>query len=46
MVSEDLAPKVLLLGWVSQKNTNDTRESAAIYVANNLISNNIAVGYL
>ena len=31
-----LDAKVLLLGWAFKKNTNDTRESAAIYVANNL----------
>ena len=28
---------------VFQKNTNDTRESAAIYVANNLLSSNIEI---
>ena len=38
-----LEPKVLLLGWAFKKNTNDTRESAAIYVANNLIKKNIAI---
>ena len=41
--SEHLEPKVLLLGWAFKKNTNDTRESAAIYVANNLINENISV---
>ena len=34
---------VLILGWAFKKNTNDTRESAAIYVANNLINNNIRI---
>ena len=34
---------MLLLGWAFKKDTNDTRESAAIYVANNLINNNIKV---
>tara|TARA_Y100001954_G_scaffold133530_1_gene142670 strand:+ start:801 stop:2186 length:1386 start_codon:yes stop_codon:yes gene_type:complete len=38
-----LEPKVLILGWAFKKNTNDTRESAAIYVANNLINNNISI---
>ena len=36
-------PKVLLLGWAFKKDTNDTRESAAIYVANNLLNNNIGI---
>tara|TARA_A100001011_G_scaffold52664_1_gene50913 strand:+ start:834 stop:2219 length:1386 start_codon:yes stop_codon:yes gene_type:complete len=35
--------KVLILGWAFKKNTNDTRESAAIYVADNLLKNNIAI---
>ncbi len=39
----DLEPRVLLLGWAFKKNTNDTRESAAIYVANNLINNEIKI---
>jgi len=38
-----LKPRVLILGWAFKKNTNDSRESAAIYVANNLISNNIRI---
>ena len=37
----NLKPKVLILGWAFKKNTNDTRESAAIYVANNLLNENI-----
>ena len=40
---ENLEPKVLLLGWAFKKDTNDTRESAAIYVANNLLNNNIKI---
>ena len=40
---ENLEPKVLLLGWAFKKNTNDTRESAAIYVANNLLNSNIGI---
>ena len=40
---ENLKPKVLLLGWAFKKNTNDTRESAAIYVANNLLNKNIEI---
>ena len=39
----NLRPSVLILGWAFKKNTNDTRESAAIYVANNLIKNNIRI---
>lgn len=30
--------KIAFLGWAFKKDTNDTRESAAIYVANDLIS--------
>ena len=33
----------MLLGWAFKKNTNDSRESAAIYVANNLLKKNIAI---
>ena len=40
---ENLEPKVLLLGWAFKKDTNDTRESAAIYVANNLLNENIEI---
>ena len=39
----NLESKVLMLGWAFKKNTNDSRESAAIYVANNLLSKNIAI---
>ena len=39
----NLENKVLLLGWAFKKNTNDSRESAAIYVANNLLKKNIAI---
>ena len=39
----NLKPKVLILGWAFKKNTNDTRESAAIYVANNLLDENIEI---
>ena len=39
----NFAPKVLILGWSFKKNTNDSRESAAIYVANNLLNNNIEI---
>ena len=31
--------KITLLGWAFKKNTNDTRESAAIYIADFLIEN-------
>ena len=43
IIKENLEPNVLLLGWAFKKDTNDSRESAAIYVANNLINNNIKV---
>lgn len=33
------AKKITLLGWAFKKNTNDTRESAAIYIADLLIEN-------
>jgi UDPglucose 6-dehydrogenase len=39
----NLSSNVLLLGWAFKKDTNDTRESASIYVANNLINNKIDV---
>ncbi len=39
----NLKPRVLTLGWSFKKNTNDTRESAAIYVANNLLNENIEI---
>ena len=39
----NLKPRVLILGWAFKKNTNDTRESAAIYVANNLLNENIEI---
>ena len=41
--NNDLEPKILLLGWAFKNNTNDTRESAAIYVAENLINNKIKI---
>ncbi|HIG09908.1 MAG TPA: nucleotide sugar dehydrogenase, partial [Alphaproteobacteria bacterium] len=41
MNKESLNKNVCILGWAFKKDTNDTRESAAIYVANNLIKSNI-----
>ena len=38
---ESLNKSVSIFGWAFKKDTNDTRESAAIYVANNLIKFNI-----
>ena len=35
--------KIAFLGWAFKKDTNDTRESAAIYVADNLISENATI---
>ena len=43
IIKENLKPKVLLLGWAFKKDTNDSRESAAIYVTNNLLNNNIKI---
>ncbi len=34
---------VIFLGWAFKKDTNDTRESAAIYVANNLLNEGISI---
>ena len=34
---------VTLLGWAFKKNTNDSRESAAIYIANNLLNSKIPI---
>lgn len=39
----NLNKRVLILGWAFKKNTNDTRESAAIYVANNLLNEGIEI---
>ena len=33
--------KITLLGWAFKKDTNDTRESAAIYIADKLIENKL-----
>ena len=38
---KSLNRNVSIFGWAFKKNTNDSRESAAIYVANNLIKSNI-----
>lgn len=38
-----LEDKILLLGWAFKKNTNDSRESAAIYVCKNLLLNGIKI---
>ena len=39
--NKSLNNNVCILGWAFKKDTNDTRESAAIYIANNLIKSNI-----
>ena len=41
--NNDLHQNILLLGWAFKKDTNDSRESAAIYVADNLMNNNIRI---
>ncbi|MDI1307658.1 MAG: UDP binding domain-containing protein, partial [bacterium] len=35
--------KITFLGWAFKKDTNDTRESAAIYVADDLINENAKI---
>ena len=35
--------KIAILGWSFKKNTNDSRESAAIHIANKIIENNISI---
>ncbi len=39
--SKSLNKNICILGWAFKKNTNDTRESAAIYVSDYLIRSNI-----
>ena len=39
--NKSLNKNVCILGWAFKKDTNDTRESAAIYVADSLIKSNI-----
>ena len=39
LIIHDKPKKVSLLGWAFKKNTNDSRESAAIYVAAQLLEN-------
>ena len=39
--TESLTTNVCILGWAFKKDTNDTRESAAIYVTDYLIKSNI-----
>ena len=39
----NLEDKILLLGWAFKKDTNDSRESAAIYVSKNLLSHGIKI---
>jgi len=41
--NNNLQQNILLLGWAFKKDTNDTRESAAIYVSDNLINNGIRI---
>jgi len=43
ILNENLEAKVLMLGWAFKKNTNDSRESAAIYVANNLLDSKVEI---
>ena len=41
--ANDIKPSIALLGWAFKKNTNDSRESAAIYVAAYLLEKGIRV---
>ena len=43
LLESNLQQNILLLGWAFKKDTNDTRESAAIYVADNLINKDIRI---
>ncbi len=43
LYENNLNKSVMFLGWAFKKDTNDTRESAAIYVANNLINEGISI---
>ena len=40
---EKLSKKIALFGWAFKKNTNDSRESASIYVANELLKNDFII---
>ena len=40
---QNINKTVSILGWAFKKNTNDSRESAAIYLANKLLNNNISI---
>ena len=39
--NKSLSKNVCILGWAFKKDTNDTRESAAIYISDSLIKSNI-----
>ena len=41
--SQSKPNNVTILGWAFKKNTNDSRESAAIYIANNLLNAKIPI---
>ena len=41
--NKSLNKNVCILGWAFKKDTNDTRESAAIYVSDSLIRSNISI---
>ena len=41
--NNSLSKNVCILGWAFKKDTNDTRESAAIYVSDSLIRSNISI---
>jgi len=40
---QNINKTVTILGWAFKKNTNDSRESASIYLANKLLNNNITI---
>ena len=40
---EEMNPITTILGWAFKKDTNDSRESASIYLANKLLKNNITL---
>ncbi len=43
VINKDEKKTITILGWSFKKNTNDSRESASIYLSNRLFSNNFSI---
>ena len=43
VVNKEDKNTITILGWAFKKNTNDSRESASIYLSNRLLSNNLSI---